>query len=46
MSATFTRARPLKIGNEIVGALGVSSSPDKDAVCGNAALDNVCGQLK
>ena len=37
---------PIKIGNEVVGALGVSGSPGKDEVCGNAALDQVRGRLK
>jgi uncharacterized protein GlcG (DUF336 family) len=37
---------PIKIGNEVVGALGVSGSPGKDEVCGNAALDLVRSRLK
>ena len=37
---------PIKIGNEVVGALGVSGSPGKDEVCGNAALDLVRARLK
>jgi uncharacterized protein GlcG (DUF336 family) len=37
---------PIKIGNEVVGALGVSGSPGKDEVCGNAALDAVRSRLK
>ena len=37
---------PIKIGNEVVGALGVSGSPGKDEVCGNAALDMVRTRLK
>jgi uncharacterized protein GlcG (DUF336 family) len=37
---------PIKIGNEVVGALGVSGSPGKDEVCGNAALDMVRARLK
>lgn len=37
---------PIKIGNEVVGALGVSGSPGKDEVCGNAALDQVRARLK
>ena len=37
---------PIKIGNEVVGALGVSGSPGKDEVCGNAALDQYRNRLK
>jgi uncharacterized protein GlcG (DUF336 family) len=37
---------PIKIGNEVVGALGVSGSPGKDEVCGNAALDAVRSRLR
>ena len=37
---------PIKIGTETVGALGVSGSPGKDEVCGNAALDAVKARLK
>ena len=37
---------PIKIGNEVVGALGISGSPGKDEVCGNAALDQVRARLK
>jgi len=37
---------PIKIGNEVVGALGVSGSPGKDEVCGNEALDAVRARVK
>ena len=37
---------PIKIGNEVVGALGISGSPGKDEVCGNTALDSVSARLK
>lgn len=37
---------PIRIGNEVVGALGISGSPGKDEVCGNAALDAVRARLK
>ena len=37
---------PIKIGNEVVGALGISGSPGKDEVCGNAALDQVKSKLR
>jgi uncharacterized protein GlcG (DUF336 family) len=37
---------PIKIGTEIVGALGISGSPGQDEVCGNAALDTVRARLR
>ena len=37
---------PIKIGNEVVGALGISGSPGKDEVCGNTALDTVKARLR
>lgn len=37
---------PIKIGTEVVGALGISGSPGKDEVCGNTALDTVKARLK
>lgn len=37
---------PIEIGNEVVGALGVSGSPGKDEVCGNAAIDQVRARLR
>jgi uncharacterized protein GlcG (DUF336 family) len=37
---------PIKIGNEVVGALGVSGSPGKDEACGTTALDNVSARMK
>jgi uncharacterized protein GlcG (DUF336 family) len=37
---------PIKIGNEVVGALGISGSPGKDEVCGNSALDTVKARLR
>lgn len=37
---------PIKIGPEVVGALGISGSPGKDEVCGHAALDQVSARLK
>ena len=37
---------PIKIGNETVGALGISGSPGKDEVCGNTALEQVRSRLK
>lgn len=37
---------PIKSGNEIVGAVGVSGSPGKDDVCSQAGIDKVADQLK
>ena len=39
---------PIKIGDEVIGAVGVSGSPggDKDEACANAGLDKVADQLK
>lgn len=37
---------PIRIGDEVVGALGISGSPGKDEVCGNAALDQFRARLK
>jgi uncharacterized protein GlcG (DUF336 family) len=37
---------PIKAGNEIVGAVGVSGSPGKDDVCSQAGIDKVAEQLK
>jgi uncharacterized protein GlcG (DUF336 family) len=37
---------PIKAGNEIVGAVGVSGSPGKDDVCSQAGIDKVADQLK
>jgi uncharacterized protein GlcG (DUF336 family) len=41
-------ALPIKIGDDVVGAVGVSGSPggDKDEVCAKAGLDKVADQLK
>jgi uncharacterized protein GlcG (DUF336 family) len=41
-------ALPIKIGDEVVGAVGVSGSPggDKDEVCAKAGIDKVADQLK
>ena len=38
----------IKIGEETVGALGVSDAPggEKDEGCARAALNNISGQLK
>src|SRR5579872_1192878 len=39
---------PVKIGDEVIGGVGVSGSPggDKDEVCAKAGLDKVADQLK
>ena len=41
-------ALPIKVGDDVVGAVGVSGSPggDKDEACAKAGLDNVADQLK
>jgi uncharacterized protein GlcG (DUF336 family) len=37
---------PIKVGDEIVGAVGVSGSPGKDDECSQAGIDKVADQLK
>lgn len=39
---------PIRVGNEVIGSIGVagSPSPDKDEACAKAALDKVADQLK
>ena len=37
---------PIKIGNEVVAALGVSGSSGKDEECGKAAIDQVRARLR
>jgi len=39
---------PIKVGEDVVGAVGVSGSPggEKDAVCAQAGIDKVAGELK
>jgi uncharacterized protein GlcG (DUF336 family) len=41
-------ALPIKVGDDVVGAVGVSGSPggDKDEVCAKAGIDKVADQLK
>jgi uncharacterized protein GlcG (DUF336 family) len=41
-------ALPIKVGDDVVGAVGVSGSPggEKDAVCAQAGIDKVADQLK
>src|SRR5438105_10338616 len=39
---------PIKVGEDVIGAVGVSGSPggDKDETCAKAGLDKVADQLK
>jgi uncharacterized protein GlcG (DUF336 family) len=37
---------PIKAGNEVIGAVGVSGSPGKDDDCSQAGIDKVADQLK
>ena len=37
---------PIKVGNEVIGAVGVSGSPGKDDECSQAGIDKVADQLK
>ena len=41
-------ALPIKIGDDVIGAVGVSGAPggDKDAACAQAGIDKVADQLK
>src|SRR5258708_5500705 len=41
-------ALPIKIGDDVIGAVGVSGAPggDKDEVCAKAGIDKVADQLK
>jgi uncharacterized protein GlcG (DUF336 family) len=37
---------PIKVGDDVVGAVGVSGTPGKDDVCSQAGIDKVASQLK
>jgi uncharacterized protein GlcG (DUF336 family) len=37
---------PIKFGEDVVGAVGVSGSPGKDDDCSKAGIDKVADQLK
>ena len=37
---------PIKVGDDVVGAVGVSGSPGKDDDCSKAGIDKVADQLK
>ena len=41
-------ALPIKVGDDVIGAIGVSGAPppDKDEACARAGLDKVVDQLK
>jgi uncharacterized protein GlcG (DUF336 family) len=41
-------ALPIKLGDDVIGAVGVSGSPggDKDEVCAKAGIDKVADELK
>ena len=41
-------ALPIKVGNETIGAVGVSGAPggDKDEACAKAGIDKVASELK
>jgi uncharacterized protein GlcG (DUF336 family) len=36
----------IKVGGEVIGAVGVSGTPGKDDVCSQAGIDKVADQLK
>jgi uncharacterized protein GlcG (DUF336 family) len=37
---------PIKVGNDTIGAVGVSGTPGQDDVCSQAGIDKVADQLK
>src|SRR3954470_14609335 len=41
-------ALPIKVGEDVIGAIGISGAPggEKDEVCAQAAIDKVAGELK
>jgi uncharacterized protein GlcG (DUF336 family) len=41
-------ALPIKVGDEVIGAIGVSGAPggEKDEVCSKAGIDKVAAELK
>jgi hypothetical protein len=47
-TAPSQRALPIKIGEEVIGAVGVSDAPggEKDEACAKAGLDKIADQLK
>jgi uncharacterized protein GlcG (DUF336 family) len=51
MLANITTAQgalPIKVGEDVIGAVGVSGAPggDKDEACSKAGIDKVAGELK
>jgi len=41
-------ALPIKVGDEVIGSVGVSGAPggDKDEACAKAGIDKIADQLK
>jgi uncharacterized protein GlcG (DUF336 family) len=41
-------ALPIKVGDDVIGAVGVSGAPggDKDEACAKAGIDKVAAELK
>jgi uncharacterized protein GlcG (DUF336 family) len=37
---------PIKVGDDVIGAVGVSGSPGRDEECSKAGIDKVADQLK
>jgi uncharacterized protein GlcG (DUF336 family) len=37
---------PIKVGDDVIGAVGVSGSPGRDDECSKAGIDKVADQLK
>jgi len=37
---------PIKVGTDVIGAVGVSGSPSKDDACSQAGIDKVADLLK
>ncbi|MGZ8323701.1 MAG: heme-binding protein, partial [Rhodoplanes sp.] len=39
---------PIRVGNEVIGSVGVGGAPsaDRDEACAKAAIDQVADQLK
>lgn len=48
LTAIDAGGMPIKVGDQVIGAIGVSGSPtgQNDEVCAKAAIDKVAGQLK
>jgi uncharacterized protein GlcG (DUF336 family) len=44
----FAGALPIKVGDDVIGAIGVSGAPggEKDEACAKAGIDKVADQLK